>query len=72
MSKAPQNLPKRTRVLVKDILFQEKYRLTHTQMDIMSYIINALVVAFRWNGLHPDYHQFRDCTWKLVSYCGSI
>ena len=42
MSQAPQNLPKRTRVLVKDILFQEKYRLTHTQVDIMAYIINAL------------------------------
>jgi len=30
MSITPQNLPKRTRVLVKDILFQEKYSLTHT------------------------------------------
>jgi len=42
MSKAPQNLPKRTLVLIKDIIFQEKYRLTHTQVDIMAYIINAL------------------------------
>jgi hypothetical protein len=42
MSQTPQNLPKRTRTLVKDILFQEKYRLTHTQVDIMAYITNAL------------------------------
>ena len=53
MSKAPQNLPKRTRVLVKDILFQEKYRLTHTQMDIMAYIINALMWSLKVGAFFP-------------------
>ena len=53
MSQAPQNLPKRTRVLVKDILFQEKYRLTHTQVDIMAYIINALTWATKIGSFFP-------------------
>ena len=53
MSKTPQNLPKRTRVLVKDILFQEKYRLTHTQVDIMAYIINALVWSTKVGAFFP-------------------
>jgi len=53
MSKIPQNLPKRTRVLVKDILFQEKYRLTHTQVDIMAYIINALSWATKVGAFFP-------------------
>ena len=42
MSLAPNNLPKRTRVLAKDLIFQEKYNLTDTQIDIMAYIFNAL------------------------------
>ena len=53
MSQVPQNLPKRTRVLIKDILFQEKYRLTHTQMDIMAYIINALSWATKVGAFFP-------------------
>jgi len=53
MSKVPENLPKRTRVLVKDILFQEKYRLTHTQVDIMAYIINALTWATKVGAFFP-------------------
>ena len=53
MSKVPQNLPKRTRVLVKDILFQEKYRLSHTQMDIMAYIINALMWSIKVGAFFP-------------------
>lgn len=53
MSKNPQNLPKRTRVLVKDILFQEKYRLTHTQVDIMAYIINALTWSTKVGAFFP-------------------
>jgi hypothetical protein len=53
MSKAPQNLPKRTIVLVKDILFQEKYRLTHTQVDIMAYIINALTWTTKVGAFFP-------------------
>ncbi len=61
MSQAPQNLPKRTRVLVKDILFQEKYRLTHTQVDIMAYIINAMMWATKVGSFFPlttkKFHQ---------------
>jgi len=53
MSKTPQNLPKRTRVLVKDILFQEKYQLTHTQVDIMAYIINALTWSTKVGAFFP-------------------
>ena len=53
MSQAPKNLPKRTRVLVKDILFQETYKLTHTQVDIMAYIINALGWATKVGAFFP-------------------
>ncbi|SFV71354.1 hypothetical protein MNB_SV-13-1463 [hydrothermal vent metagenome] len=53
MSQAPQNLPKRVRVLVKDILFQERYALTHTQVDIMAYIINALSWAIKIGDFFP-------------------
>ena len=53
MSQSPQNLPNRTRVLVKDILFQEKYRLTHTQVDIMAYLINALTWATQIGSFFP-------------------
>jgi len=53
MSITPQNLPKRTRVLVKDMLFQEKYRLSHTQMDIMSYIVNALTWTTKVGAFFP-------------------
>jgi hypothetical protein len=53
MSQTPQNLPKRTRVLVKDILFQEKYRLTHTQVDIMAYITNALTWTIKVGAFFP-------------------
>jgi len=50
MSVTPKNLPKRTRVLSKDLLFQEKHTLTDTQVDIMSYIFNAFVWAMKVNG----------------------
>jgi len=46
MSIAPNNLPKRTFVLIKDLIFQEKYGLTHSQMDLMAYIVNASYWAF--------------------------
>jgi len=39
MSLAP-NLPKRTRSIVKDLLFQEKHNLSHSQMDLMAYLVN--------------------------------
>jgi len=45
MSVTPEKLPQRTRILIKDVLFQEKYRLSHTQLDIMAYIVNALTLA---------------------------
>ena len=35
MSVTPKNLPKRTKVLAKDLLFQEKNFLTDTQTDII-------------------------------------
>jgi len=50
MSEAPKNLPKRTRVLVKDLLFQEKHLLTNTQIDLMSYIFNAFTWSVTING----------------------
>ncbi len=50
MSVTPNNLPKRTRVLAKDFLFQEKHQLTDTQVDIMSYIFNAFTWAMKING----------------------
>ena len=50
MSATPQNLPKRTRILVKDLLFQEKHELTDTQVDIMSYIFNSFTWAMKVDG----------------------
>jgi len=50
MSTTPKNLPKRTRILVKDLLFQEKHHLTDTQIDIMSYIFNAFTWAMKIDG----------------------
>jgi len=35
-----QNLPNQTRIIVKDMLFQKKYSLSHTQMDLMAYFVN--------------------------------
>ena len=35
------NVPNRTRILVKDLLFQEKYHLSHTQTDLMAYMVNV-------------------------------
>ena len=46
----PNQLPKRTRVLVKDLLFKEKYMLTDTQLDIMAYIFNALIWSKKIGG----------------------
>jgi len=43
-------LPQRTRILIKDLLFQEKYKLTNTQVDIMSYIFNSLSWAIKIDG----------------------
>ncbi len=43
-------MPQRTRVLIKDLLFQEKYKLTNTQIDIMSYIFNSQTWAIKVDG----------------------
>ena len=53
MSVTPPELPKRTRILIKDVIFQEKYRLSHTQLDIMSYIVNALTWASKVGSFFP-------------------
>ncbi len=53
MSAVPKKQPQRTRVLVKDLIFQETYRLTDTQVDIMSYIFNALTWAKTVMGYMP-------------------
>jgi len=53
MSVTPENLPKRTRILIKDVLFQEKYRLSHTQLDIMAYIVNALTWTTKVGAFFP-------------------
>jgi hypothetical protein len=50
MSVTPKNLPNRTRVLVKDLLFQEKHQLSDTQVDIISYIFNAFTWAMKVEG----------------------
>ena len=50
MSVTPAKPIKRTQFLVKDILFQEKYKLSNTEVDIMSYIFNAITWAFKVNG----------------------
>jgi len=34
-------VPQRTQILVKDLLFQEKYNLSHTQTDLMAYLVNV-------------------------------
>lgn len=43
---------KRTFVLVKDLLFQEKYKLTHTETDLMAYIVNSLTWAMQIAGFN--------------------
>jgi hypothetical protein len=45
-------LPKRTRTLVKDLLFQEKHSLSHTQTDLMAYLVNVTYWADSVEGYH--------------------
>ena len=47
-----QNLPNRTRILVKDLLFKEKYALSHTQTDLMAYLVNLA----SWATTVEDYY----------------
>lgn len=43
-------LPNRTIILVKDLLFQEKYHLSHTQTDLMAYMVNVIYWALEVDG----------------------
>ena len=43
-------VPKRTLILVKDLLFQEKYHLSHTQTDLMAYMVNVVYWAMKIEG----------------------
>ena len=52
MSKV-QHLPKQTRILIKDLLFQSRYKLSHTQMDLMAYLVN---VPFWATQVEADYY----------------
>jgi hypothetical protein len=47
---APQNLTKRTQILIKDLPFQEEYKLSHTQTDLMAYLANVPYWATEING----------------------
>jgi len=44
------NIPNRTQILVKDLIFQEKYNLTHTQTDLMAYLVNVTKWAMEVDG----------------------
>ena len=54
-------LPKRTTILIKDLLFQEKYALSHTQTDLMAYLVN---VSY-WANVVDGYHVI--ATSKIMS-----
>ena len=43
-------IPKRTQILVKDLIFQEKYNLSHTQTDLMAYLSNLTHWALEVDG----------------------
>jgi len=43
-------LPQRTEILIKDLPFQEKYRLSHTQTDLMAYLVNLTHWAINIDG----------------------
>ena len=53
MSQIPTKPKQRTQFLIKDILFQEKYKLSNTELDIMAYIFNALTWAKNVDGYFP-------------------
>ena len=53
MSTTP-DAPKRTLTIVKDLLFQEKYQLTHTETDLMAYLVNVTYWAMELaHGYYP-------------------
>jgi len=45
-------IAKRTTILIKDLLFQEKHALTHTQTDLMAYLVNVSYWATSVEGYH--------------------
>jgi hypothetical protein len=45
-----QNLPNRTQILIKDLQFQEKYQLSHSQTDLMAYLANVPYWAINIDG----------------------
>jgi len=45
-----QNLPNRTQILIKDLPFQEKYHLSHSQTDLMAYLVNVVYWAINVEG----------------------
>ncbi len=59
-------MPQRTRVLIKDLLFQEKYKLTNTQIDIMSYIFNSQTWAVNLPTLLVKLDRVGLPLWKVL------
>ena len=53
MSALPKKAPQQTKILVKDLIFQAKYNLSHSQTDLMAYFVNVSYWAYSINGYHP-------------------
>jgi DNA-binding HxlR family transcriptional regulator len=45
-------VPQRTQILIKDLPFQEKYHLSHTQTDLMAYLVNVISWAICIDGYY--------------------
>ena len=45
-----QNLPNRTQILIKDLPFKAKYHLSHSQTDLMAYLVNVTYWAINVDG----------------------
>ena len=45
-------VPQRTQILVKDLIFQSKYNLSHTQTDLMAYLVNVTYWAISVDGYY--------------------
>ena len=45
-------VPNRTQILIKDLPFQEKYNLTHSQIDLMAYLVNVPYWAINIEGYY--------------------
>jgi len=43
-------VPNRTQILIKDLPFQEKYNLSHSQTDLMAYLVNVIYWAINVEG----------------------